>query len=84
MVTKEVSDSALIVFKNNSIRRKWFNNEWWFVIKDIVSVLTDSKNPSQYLKNIRIRDESLNEAFKGGVQFEPPLVWSSKLREVIK
>jgi len=65
--------NTLIVFQGKKIRRKWFNDEWWFVIKDIVFLLTDSKDPSQYLKKIRSRDDTLNQAFKGGVQFVPPL-----------
>ncbi len=67
------SDKALVVFQSKKIRRTWFNEGWWFVIKDVVFALTDSKNPSQYLKNMRNRDSSLNDAFKGGGQIEPPL-----------
>lgn len=65
--------NALVVFQDKKIRRTWFNDEWWFVISDIVSVLTDSVNPSDYLKKLRKRDESLGEAFKGGGQLVPPL-----------
>ncbi|MFT4250728.1 MAG: Bro-N domain-containing protein [Candidatus Woesearchaeota archaeon] len=64
---------ALVVFQDKNIRRTWHDNEWWFVIKDVVFALTDSKNPSEYLKKMRRRDDSLNEAFKGGGQFVPPL-----------
>jgi methylphosphotriester-DNA--protein-cysteine methyltransferase len=35
--------------------------------------LTDSADPTQYLKRMRQRDLQLNDAFKGGVQFVPPL-----------
>ena len=66
-------EDALVVFQDKDIRRTWHNNEWWFVIKDIVFALTDSKNPSQYLKKMRKRDDTLNTAFKGGGQFVPPL-----------
>src|SRR3989339_358861 len=66
-------EKALVVFQSKNIRRIWFNGEWWFVIKDVVFALTDSKDPSQYLKKIRSRDKALNEAFKGGVQIVPPL-----------
>jgi DNA-damage-inducible protein D len=66
-------DKSLIVFRDKKIRRTWFKDEWWFVIKDIVEVLTDSKNPSDYLKKLRKRDITLNQFFKGGGQFVPPL-----------
>lgn len=67
------NNDSLIVFQDKNIRRVLFNKEWWFVIKDIISVLTNSVNPSDYLKKIRKRDLSLNELFKGGGQNVPPL-----------
>jgi DNA-damage-inducible protein D len=63
-------ENALIVFQNKKIRRTWFNEEWWFVATDIVEVLTDSIDPSGYLKDIRRRDKSFN---KGWGQIATPL-----------
>ena len=60
----------LVVFKNKEIRRKLHNNEWWFVVVDIVVVLTDSINPSDYIKKIRRRDKELA---KGWGQIVTPL-----------
>jgi hypothetical protein len=48
------------------------------VISDVIVTLTDSTNPSQYLQNLRRRDEELAVLFdpveKGAVQFEHPLL----------
>jgi len=66
-----MTSNALVVFQGKNIRRTWSNNEWWFVIADIVQVLTDSTNPRQYIKNMRNRDEELS---KGWVQIEHPLL----------
>jgi len=66
-------NNVLIVFQDKKIRRTLYNNEWWFVIKDVVSVLTESVNPADYLKKLRKRDESLFDVFKGGGQIVPPL-----------
>ena len=55
------SDMALVVFQGNNIRKKWHNNEWWFVIEDIIAALTDSKDPKRYLKDMRRRDEELSK-----------------------
>ena len=68
-----VNSNSLIIFEDLEIRRKWFNEEWWFVIRDVVQVLTESKDPSQYLKRLRSRDSWLNNLFKGGGQIVPPL-----------
>lgn len=65
-------DKSLVVFEGKDVRRTWFNEEWWFVISDIIKVLTESVNPSDYLKKLRKRDPFLGEAFKGGGQFVPP------------
>lgn len=50
-------EKALVVFEDKRIRRTWFNDEWWFVASDIVQALTDSKDPSGYLKDMRRRDQ---------------------------
>ena len=57
------SDKALVVFQGKNIRRTWFNEEWWFAAVDIVAVLTDSKDPSGYLKDMRRRDEGFSEGW---------------------
>jgi len=65
--------NKIAIFENQKIRKIFHAEEWWFVIKDVIFALTDSKNPSDYLKKLRKRDNSLNELFKGGGQFVPPL-----------
>ena len=56
----------IIVFQERQIRRIWHNGEWWFVVEDVVYVLTDSNDPRQYIRRMRSRDEQLS---KGWVQF---------------
>lgn len=63
-------DTKLVVFQNKEIRRTLHNNEWWFVIVDVVSVLTDSVDPSGYIKDMRRRDTELS---KGWGQIATPL-----------
>jgi DNA-damage-inducible protein D len=63
-------ETRLVVFKNKQIRRTLHNNEWWFVISDIVAALTDSIDPSGYIKDMRRRDEELS---KGWGQIATPL-----------
>ncbi len=64
-------DTKIAIFKGKNIRKTVHNNEWWFVIVDIIEALTDSVNPKQYLKNMLKRDEELA---KGWVQIEHPLL----------
>jgi DNA-damage-inducible protein D len=68
--------SSVTLFEERQVRRVFHQDEWWFVIVDIVSALTDSANPSDYLKKLRRRDPHLSDAFEGGGQFVPPLALS--------
>ncbi|MEK6964335.1 MAG: Bro-N domain-containing protein [Nanoarchaeota archaeon] len=51
--------NKLVVFQDKKIRRIWYNNEWYFSIVDVVEVLAESTNPTDYLKKLRKRDETL-------------------------
>ena len=51
--------NKLVVFQNKEISRAWYNDEWYYSLVDIVAVLSESKNPTDYLKKIRKRDEEL-------------------------
>lgn len=53
-------ETKLVVFKEKEIRRILHNDEWWFVIVDVVSALTDSADLKQYIKKMRKRDVPLN------------------------
>jgi prophage antirepressor-like protein len=63
-------ENALVVFQDKSIRRLWNQEEWWFVLEDIIVALTDSTDPKQYISKLRQRDEVLSQ---GWVQIVHPL-----------
>jgi len=70
-----MTETHLAVFKGKNIRRTLHNNEWWFVINDVIELLTDSNDSAQYFKRLKQRDEELAKLTdKGGVQFVPPLM----------
>ena len=48
--------NQVILFKGKNVRRVIHNNEWYFVIVDIIEALTDSVDPSGYLRDLRRRD----------------------------
>lgn len=66
-------ETRIALFQKKEIRKTLHENEWWFVVVDVVAALTDSANPTDYLKKIRRRDPALSETFKGGGQLVPPL-----------
>ena len=70
--------ARVAVFQKREIRRTMHNNEWWFVITDIIAALTDSANPSDYWKKMRKRDPDLGKAYEGGDNLSPPFPWNSQ------
>jgi hypothetical protein len=55
------NSNSLISFQEKEIRKVWNDDEWWFSIVDVVSVLTDSKNPYSYWYSIKTREKNLRE-----------------------
>lgn len=52
--------NKIIIFQEKQIRRIWLKEEWWFSILDVVEVLTETVNPTDYLKKMRKRDDQLH------------------------
>ena len=73
MVTSKNTKIAL--FDGKNIRKTFHNGEWWFVIADVVYVLTNSVRPDGYIKDMRRRDEELS---KGWWQIATPLPIQTK------
>ncbi|MDX2247445.1 MAG: Bro-N domain-containing protein [Bacteroidia bacterium] len=63
----------LKLFESKQIRSVWneADQKWYFVVEDVVAVLTDSNDPKQYVKKMRQRDPELA---KGWVQIVPTLL----------
>jgi len=63
-------ETSIAVFRGKGIRKTIHNNEWWFSIADVVEVLTETANSSDYIKKMRKRDAELA---KGWGQIVTPL-----------
>lgn len=63
-------ETRIALFQRKEIRRTIHNDEWWFVIADVIAALTDSVDPQGYLKDMRRRDPELT---KGWGQIATPL-----------
>lgn len=50
----EDSTAKIALFKGREIRKTTHNNEWWFAINDVIVSLTDSLDPAQYFKKLKI------------------------------
>ena len=57
--------NAIRLFEAKQVRAIWDDEQekWFFAITDVISVLTDSVNPTDYLKKMRKRDPQLAEGW---------------------
>ena len=60
------------LFDNQKIRTVWVEEEeeWYFSVKDVVTILTETTNAKDYISKMRRRDEGLS---KGWGQIVHPL-----------
>ncbi len=69
--------NSIKLFESKNIRSVWneADEKWYFVVEDVIAILTDSKDPKQYIKRMRMRDSELS---KGWVQIVPTLLVETK------
>lgn len=73
--------NAIKLFEDKKVRSIWDDEteEWYFCIIDVISSLTDTVNPTDYIKKMKKRDEMLA---KGWGQIVTPFLF--RLRVVNK
>jgi len=56
-------ENSIKLFEEKKIRSSWNEEEeeWYFSVVDVIEVLTDSANPTDYLKKLRKRDALLGD-----------------------
>ena len=67
-----VKKQEIQLFEEKKVRTVWDDEQekWYFCVVDVVEALTDSKNPSDYIKKMKKRDPGLS---KGWGQIVTPL-----------
>ena len=65
------NESIIKLFEDKKIRIVWNEEQekYYFAVADIVQVLTDTVNPTDYIKKMKVRDKELA---KGWGQIIPP------------
>lgn len=59
------NESIIKAFDGKNIRIVWNEKEekYYFSIVDVVQVLTDSSNPTDYIKKMKVRDKNLAQGW---------------------
>jgi hypothetical protein len=47
--------NAIVLFKEQTIRRAWHEDAWWFSVVDVVAALTDSTDAGAYWRKLKQR-----------------------------
>ena len=57
--------NSIKLFQDKIVRSIWDDEkeEWFFSVNDVVQILTDSTNVTDYIKKMRKRDEELSEGW---------------------
>ncbi|MDO8509827.1 MAG: Bro-N domain-containing protein [bacterium] len=53
----------ITIFEEREVRRTWRNEQWYFVIEDVILALIDSKNVKDYINKMRLRDPELSKGY---------------------
>ena len=69
-------ESIIKLFEGKKVRIVWNEQEekYYFAVADIVQVLTDTVNPTDYIKKMKVRDKELS---KGWGQIVTPLAYQT-------
>lgn len=79
------TDTKLQLFESVHIRSHWDAEleAWFFSVVDVVAALTDSANPTDYLKKLRKRDDQLGEYLGTNCPQVPMLTTTGKTRKTL-
>ena len=76
-------DAKIDIFQGKKVRKIFHEEEWWFSVIDVISILTDSKNPRDYLTKILERDSDLRSTYGQFVRRLKFVADDGKMREQV-
>lgn len=79
-----MKDGKVWLFEEKKIRTVWNEEqeEWYFSIADVVTVLTDSVDPKQYIKKMKSRDPELKSNWGTICTLVPMVAEDGKKRKI--
>ena len=76
--------SNMVLFENKPVRRTWNEKEqqWYFSVDDVVTLLTESVNVKDYIKKLRKRDTVLDSYWGTNCPLVEMIAADGKLRKI--
>ena len=62
-MNKKDTTTKIAIFKGKEVRKTIHNNEWWFVVEDVVLALIYSVNVKDYINKMKRRDSELSKGY---------------------
>src|SRR5689334_3799134 len=56
-------ESKIDVFQRREVRKVLHEGEWWFSVKDVLEVLTETSDGTRYAGDLRKKDPGLNSTY---------------------
>jgi hypothetical protein len=54
-------ESKIDLFRKKGVRKVLHDGEWWFSVKDVLEVLTDTTDGNRYSRDLRTKDDGLKQ-----------------------
>ena len=58
-----MDQNKIAIFEGKQIRKVIFQDEWWFIVEDVVLALINSSDPKQYIQRMKLRDPELAKGY---------------------
>ncbi len=65
-------ETTLALFQEQTVRRVWYQDKWYFSVIDVIAILTDSPNPRRYWSDLKhdLEAEGYGEVYADSVQLK--------------
>lgn len=55
--------TSISLFEGQEIRKTYHNGEWWYVVRDVVQIISSAADVKDYIKKMRKREPELRRSW---------------------
>lgn len=76
-----MQNSEIVLLETKEVRKRWYNNDWYYSIDDIISLFTKSST-SQYIKKLKDNNNELKKDWNKICVFLEMVTKDRKIRRI--